>query len=108
MSKESMVNVCNEEGKVIARVKYNSILDYWNGSNWTSGSTGRHLGITKLKKSGQYVLIHGTQWQGEKDYAEIVGDEEAYQTIMQMNHEELLEKYPDLKRFSSEIETEEV
>lgn len=108
MSEEYMINVCNNEGKVIARVKYNSNLDYWDGHNMTCGSTGRHLGITKLKKSGQYVLIHGTQWQGEKDTAEIITPEEAYQTIMQMEHSELLEDYPDLKEFENEMETEEV
>ena len=107
MSNDCRVNVYGN-GKVVARVQYNSNLDFWNGSNWTSGSTGRHLGITKLKKSGQFVLINGTQWQGEQDTAEIISDEEAYQIIMRMGHEELFEKYPDLKRFESEVETEEV
>jgi len=26
--------------------------------------------LTRLKKSGKYVLIHGSQWQGEQDSAE--------------------------------------
>ena len=65
-----------EDGNIIARVNYNSDLDYWDGRNWTCGSTGHHKGLTKLKKSGQYVLIHGTQWQGERDSAEIISKEE--------------------------------
>lgn len=105
---DNMINVTNEDGKVIARVNYNSNLDNWNGRNWTSGSVGKHLGITKLKKSGQYVLIHGTQYEGEKNTAEIISPEEAFQVIMQTNHEDLLEKYPDLKEFEHGIETEEV
>ena len=107
MTNEHKVNVKDAEGKVIARVLYNSNLDNWNGSNWTSGSTGRHLGLTRLKKSGQYVLIHGTQWQGEINTAEIISPKEAYQIILQMDHEDLLEKYPDLKKYDSEIEMEE-
>ena len=42
-----------EDGKVIARVQYNDNLDYWDGKNWTCGSIGRHLGLTRLRKSGR-------------------------------------------------------
>jgi hypothetical protein len=41
------VNVTDGNGGVVASVEYNSILDHWDGSNWTCGSTGRHLGITE-------------------------------------------------------------
>ena len=60
-----MVNVY-EDGEIIAVVEYNNNLDYWDGSNWTAGSTGRHEGLTQLE-DGQFVLIEGTDWQGEKD-----------------------------------------
>ena len=53
------VNVL-EDGVVIARVEYNNNLDFWDGHNWTCGSTGRHLGLTQLR-DGRFVLIHGTQ-----------------------------------------------
>lgn len=96
-----------EDGKVIARVKYNNNLDFWNGSNWTCGSTGRHLGLTRLRKSGQYVLIHVTQWQGEQDRAEIITEEEAYRAIVSSGHTELLEKFPDLRRFEEDLDTDE-
>lgn len=104
------VNVTDEEGKVIARVEYNSDLDFWDGNNWTSGSTGRHLGITKLKKLDAYVLIHGTQWQGERDTAEIVTDEAALQAILRAEKEELLEnpKYARLKEIYRNSMDEEV
>jgi hypothetical protein len=85
------VNVTDETGIVVADVEYNTILDHWDGSNWTCGSTGLHLGITKLKKLDSFVLIHGTQWQGQQDYAEIVTDEEALQAILRAGHDELLE-----------------
>ena len=89
------VNVYDGNGDIIARVAYNNNLDYWDGSNWTSGSTGRHLGLTKLQ-DGSYVLIYGTDWQGERDHAEIVSADQALQKILQSGNVELLEE----KRFS--------
>ena len=96
-----------EDGKVIARVQYNDNLDYWDGKNWTCGSMGRHLGLTRLRKSGQYVLIHGTDFLGEQDRAEIVTDEQAYQAIVSSGNFELLEKFPDLRRFEEDLDTDE-
>ena len=96
-----------KDGKVIARVQYNDNLDYWDGKNWTCGSMGRHLGLTRLRKSGQYVLIHGTDFQGEQDRAEIVTDEQAYQAIVSSGNFELLEKFPDLRRFEEDLDTDE-
>ncbi len=96
-----------EGGKVIARVQYNDNLDYWDGKNWTCGSMGRHLGLTRLRKSGKYVLIHGTDIQGEQDSAEIISDEEAYQQILTSGNIELLEKFPDLRRFEEDLDTDE-
>jgi hypothetical protein len=95
----SKVSVKDENGNVVANVKYNSILDRWDGSSWTSGSTGLHLGITILKKLDSFVLIHGTQWQGEQAYAEIVTDEETLRVILKTNQRERLEdiKYSRLK-----------
>ena len=96
-----------ENGKIFARVEYNQNLDFWYDHNWTCGSTGRHLGITRLRKSGQYVLIHGTQLQGEQGSAEIITDEEAYQQIVSSGNIELLEKFPDLMKFEEELDTDE-
>lgn len=103
------VNVTDEFGNVVARVEYNSNLDTWDGSNRSSGSTGRHLGITKLVKSDQFVLIHGTDWQGERDSAEVVGDEVALQAILRANKEELLDqpKFKRLKELWESIQDDE-
>jgi len=103
-----MVNVydCDE---VVARVEYNSNLDHWDGNNWTSGSTGRHKGITRLK-DGRYVLIHGTQWQGESDSAEIISADEALQEILQSGSSDLLDepKFADLKELWEKSLVEEM
>lgn len=64
------------DGDVIARVRYNQNLDFWDGRNWQNGGMGRHKGITKLK-DGRYVIIIGSDWQGERDYAYIVDADEA-------------------------------
>ncbi len=103
-----MVNVYDENGQIVGRVNYNSNLDHWDGHNHTCGSTGRHLGITKLK-DGRFVLIHGTQWQGEQDSAEIVTPEEALQAILNSGNEGLLdeEKFSELKKLNDETMVEE-
>jgi hypothetical protein len=83
--------------EIVGQVEYNADLDFWDGSNWTCGATGRHKGITRLN-DGRFVLIHGTQWQGESDYAEIVSPVEALQEILRSGNDELLskEKFSDL------------
>ena len=92
------VNVYDEEGEIVARVGYNNALDIWDGGNWTSGATGRHLGITRLR-DGRFVLIYGTQWEGERSEGEVVSDKEALDAILRAENEELLEKYfPEEKR----------
>lgn len=108
-----MVNVYeNEEcvGEIIARVKYNEDLDYWDGRNHTNGGSGMHKGLTKLK-DGRFVIIIGSQWQGSIDYAYIVTDDEALQQIMRSDNMDLLDraKYASLKELfeSSLIEEEE-
>lgn len=88
---------------VVARVRYNQDLDYWNGRNWQNGGLGLHKGITKLR-DGRYVLIHGTDWQGERDWAEIVSPEQALQEILRSGNTELLDtkKFAELKKLYEE------
>ncbi len=86
-----MINVCNYDGEVIGQVAYNQDLDYWDGNNWTSGGTGHHKGLTRLV-TGEYVLIHGTDWQGQQDYAEVITPEQALQEILKAGATELLDK----------------
>jgi len=95
-----------DKGEVVARVEYNSNLDFWDGRNWTSGSTGRHLGYTRLK-SGKFVLIHGTQWQGERASAEVVTPEEIVQAAARTGHlDDVYAAYPELKGTLEEEEIE--
>jgi hypothetical protein len=86
-----------EDGRVVARVKYNNNLDFWDGHNWTNGSTGHHNGLTRLK-NGDYVLIHGSQWQGERDTAEIISRDEALQLVLDANDDDLWERFPELSK----------
>ncbi len=106
--KQYRVNVYDENGDVIARVRYNSCLDYWDGRNWQNGGVGRHKGLTKLR-DGCYVLIHGTNWQGEKDWAEIISPEQALQEILKSGNTELLEtrKFYELKQLYQKLEPED-
>lgn len=91
------------DGDVIARVRYNQNLDYWDGRNWQNGGMGRHKGITRLK-DGRYVIIIGTDWQGERDYAYIVDADEALQEILKSQNLDLLEtkKFKELKNLYNE------
>lgn len=106
--KEYRVNVYDSSGNVIGRVRYNSNLDFWDGRNWSCGETGRHKGLTKLK-DGRYVLIHGTQWQGEKDWAEVISKEQALQEMLKTQKLELLEtkKFRELKELYEKTMVEE-
>lgn len=91
-----MVNVYDSSGDVIARVHYRENLDYWNGSNYTCGSTGHHKGLTKLS-DGRFVLIHGSQWEGEKKHAEIISARQAVQEILISGNNDLFDDFPKLK-----------
>lgn len=96
--KEYRVTVYDSDGKAIARVRYNNNLDYWDGRNWTCGILGRHKGLTKLK-DGRYVLIHGSDWVGERDWAEVITPEEALYEILKSNNMHLLKtkKFRELR-----------
>ena len=105
------VNVYQEnsnERDIVARVKYNTNLDYWDGRNFVNGGAGRHKGITKLK-DGSFVIIHGTDWQGETDSAYIVSDREALEAIMESDSFELLEKgrFKKLREMYDELDNME-
>lgn len=92
---QHMVSV-HHEGRIVGKVAYNSDLDHWDGHNFTCGSTGRHLGITRLKKTidgMSFVLIHGTQWDGETDHAELVSNDEAKQAILSSGDDNIFKKY---------------
>lgn len=111
MAKEYRVNVYPSEldrSEVISRVRYNAALDYWDGRNWSNGGVGMHKGLTKLK-DGTYVIIIGTQWQGQRDYAYTVSKEEALDEILKSGNQELLKtkKYVELNRLYKETMIDE-
>ena len=94
-----MVNVFDEDGEIIGQVAYNSNLDFWDGRNWTNGGTGRHSGLTQLA-DGRFVLIHGTQWQGEKDTAEVITPERALQEVLRAGVD--VKEWPELEMIYNE------
>lgn len=98
---EFRVNVYNDYGQVVGRVRYNQNLDYWDGHNWSNGGSGYHKGLTKLK-DGSYVLIHGSDYVGDRIYAEIISDYEALQEILKSQSLELLKtkKFKELKELA--------
>ena len=102
---EYRVKVLDIHGNVFGRVRYNQNLDYWDGRDWTCGATGRHEGLTKLK-DGRYVLIHGNQWKGERDSAEIITAEEALNKILKSGNSDLLKltKFQGLKELFTETD----
>lgn len=75
--------------EIVGEVEYNSNLDYWDGNNYTCGATGRHKGLEKF--GDNYALIHGTQWQGEKETAELITPEQAVQEILRSGNTELFD-----------------
>lgn len=93
-----------ECGCVIGHVSPNTKLDTWDGNNYTSGSTGCHIGYTRLKKSGKFVLIHTTQWQGGEDYGEVISPEDLVRLAIEKHSlVEVLEDYPELQAICDEI-----
>ena len=105
---EYRVPVYDGNGNVVGRVRYNQQLDYWDGRNWSSGEVGKHLGITRLK-DGRYVLIHGSQWEGERATAEVVSDQEALEAILKTGNQHILKlkKYKKLKDLFETMPDEE-
>jgi len=89
----------------VGRIKYNNILDHWDGSRWTSGELGGHKGLSK-KRNGEFVLIHGSDWVGVDDYAEIISPSEAVRYILYYaeNPQRLLKKFR-LKKTAEEVKT---
>lgn len=85
-----------EDGQVIGEVEYTQNLDFYDGRNYTCGCPGRHKGLAQ--KSGEYALIHGTQWQGERDYGELISADRAVQEILESGNTELFDEFPDLQK----------
>lgn len=110
MAKEyrvSVYEIMSDGLEVISRVRYNAILDYWNGRDWSNGGEGMHKGLTKLT-DGRYVIITGSDHRGDKDVGYIVEPEEALQEILKSGNAHLLKtkKFKDLNRLYKAIAVE--
>jgi len=81
--------------EVIANVEYNEILDYLVNTNYQNGGTGRHLGFGQLK-NGDYYLIFGTNWQGEKNYGYRVPSESIVKEAIKSDNIDKLKDFPEL------------
>jgi len=90
-----MVAVTDDTGDIVAEVDYTDNLDYWDGRNHTCGSTGRHKGLTQLP-DGRFVLVHGSDWQGERNTAEFITAARAVQEILRSGNTDLFDDYPEL------------
>lgn len=98
-----------EEGnRIIASVRNNTNLDYWDGRNFYNGGLGLHKGITKLK-DGRYVIIINSDWQGERNYAYVVSKREALEEILESGNLELLKekRFAELKMMHDELKDKE-
>ena len=91
---------------IVARVNPNDNLDFWDGGDMNCGAPFSHKGLTKLRKSGDYVLIHMSQWQGAKDWAEIITPNRAVDEILFSGNTKLLNKYPDLQEIAKNLDQE--
>jgi len=84
--------------EVVGVVKYTDNLDFYDGRNYSCGGVGRHLGIGKLK-NGKWYVCYGTQWQGERDYAEVISESTAKKLCLQHNpdiYETLFDEKPEI------------
>lgn len=60
----------------------------WDGRNHISRATGsqwEHQTLYQSRK-GRYYLVHRSQWQGSRDYAEWISPEAATQWLLLMEH----------------------
>jgi hypothetical protein len=93
-----MVNVYNDYNKIIGRVNYSENLDCLYNGNFQNGGVGLHKGLAKLK-NGNYVLIYGSNWQGDRDYAKIISKTDALDEIIESKNLSLLDepRFKELK-----------
>ena len=99
-----MINIYDEHNNILGRVNYSTNLDFYDGRNYSCGSTGLHQGLTKLK-NGNYVLIHISDWQGSSHHAEIISAEQALQEVLHSGNINLLEekKFFELKKLYNDM-----
>jgi len=60
---------------------------YWDGRNFERG--GRNTWLMKTKK-GNFFMVYGTFWQGERDHLEPVSVEEAIREYERLPESEMI------------------
>lgn len=97
-----MVTVYDCCNGIMGSIPYNQNLDYTVGTDSFNGQLGRHLGIDRFKtgeNKGAYVLIHGSDNNARRDWAEVISEETAYKIIKKYNPELFKEnKFSDLQK----------
>jgi hypothetical protein len=101
------IAVRDENEEIVGEVEYNDNLDHWDGRNHTCGSTGRHKGLTQIS-DGQFVLIHGTQWQNERDTAEVITPRQAVKEIIASGNDNLFEEFPELQEIRDKFPSDKI
>lgn len=96
-----MVVLYDEEGEVIGDVKYNNVLDMWDGDNYVNGGTGKHKGFGQLK-DGRFYMIYGTQWQGQNSYAELTEAKDIVAEAIRTGNIGELKAFPELMKIYDE------
>jgi len=107
-SEEYRLSIYNNEdlkGKLIARVRNNTNLDYFNGEYWFNTEKGSHRGLTKLG-DGRYVLMHSYDDESKRDYGYVITEKEALDEIIKAQRFDLFKtkKFKDLKKAYDEME----
>jgi len=105
-----MTVLYDNDEEIVGDVEYNQKLDFWSGANYQNGGIGLHLGFGKTR-DGEFYLIFGSDWQGQKDRAEIVPAEEIVKEAIKSGNLNEIEDYPELMKIyekdfnQKEIET---
>ena len=99
--------VYDENDEIVGEVEYDNNLDYWDGRNYTCGSTGRHKGLAQMS-DGQFVLINGSQWQKEKNTAKIISKRQAVQEVLKSGNTNLFDDFPELEETREEFPSNKI
>jgi hypothetical protein len=104
---EYRIPVYNDSGDIVGTVRYNANLDYWDGHTWSNGGICNHKGISRLK-NGEYVIITGSDFEGERDKAKVTTPENALQEILKSGNGDLLKtkKFKDLGKIYEAMNNE--
>jgi len=80
--KEVIMKIVSELGVInTEKAKFEYSLDAWNGNNYQYFGVGLHATLF-LSPSGQWYILHTSQWEGSRSYIEFVSEEQAYKLLI--------------------------